>query len=108
MLMPGTTRNATDDLQAQILDSIRKTQEAVVDGLRSWTEAAGQFVPRTGAWPGAERVPTPDELVDAAYDFTGEVLKAQREFLHQAIQVTAPLYDRTEGQGAKGAARDQR
>jgi hypothetical protein len=103
MLMPSTTRNATDDLQAQVLDSIRKTQEAVVDGLRSWTEAAGQFVPGTGAWPGAERVPTPAELIDAAYDFAGEVLKAQREFLHQAIQVTAPLSDRAEQHDGKTA-----
>jgi hypothetical protein len=106
--MPSTTRNATDDLQAQILESIRKTQEAVVDGLRSWTEAVGQFVPRTGAWPGADRVPTPAELVDAAYDFAGEVLKAQREFLHQAIQVTAPLSDGAEERGAKAAGRGQR
>jgi hypothetical protein len=102
--MPST-KNASDDLQAQILDTIRKTQEAVVDGLRSWTEAAGQFVPRSGAWPGAERLPTPTELVDATYDFAGEVLKAQREFLHKAIQVTAPLYERTEEQGAKAADR---
>jgi hypothetical protein len=105
--MPGTTKNATDDLQAQILDSIRKTQEAVVDGLRTWTEAAGQFVPKTGAWPGADRVPTPAELVDAAYDFAGEVLKAQREFLHKAIQVTAPLSDRAEQRGAKATGRDK-
>jgi hypothetical protein len=102
--MPSTIRDATDDLQGQILDTIRKSQEAVVDGLRSWTEAAERFVPRTGAWPGADRFPTPAELVDATYDFAGEVLKAQREFLHKAIQVTAPLYDRT-GEDAKAAGR---
>ena len=86
----ATTKTATDDLQGQVLDTIRKGQEAVVDGLRSWTEAAEQFVPRTAAWPGAERYPSPAELVDTAYDFAAELLKAQREFLHKAIEVTTP------------------
>jgi hypothetical protein len=36
----ATTKTATDDLQGQVIDTIRKGQEAVVDGLRSWTEAA--------------------------------------------------------------------
>jgi hypothetical protein len=99
----ATTKTATDDLQGQVLDTIRKGQEAVVDGLRSWTEAAEQFVPRTAAWPGAERYPSPAELVDTAYDFAAELLKAQREFLHKAIEVTTPLYERIEAEGTKAA-----
>jgi hypothetical protein len=100
----ATTKTATDDLQGQVIDTIRKGQEAVVDGLRSWTEAAEQFVPRTAtAWPGAERYPSPTELVDTAYDFAAELLKAQRDFLHKAIQVTTPLYERIEEEGTKAA-----
>ena len=101
--MPSTTKTASDDLQGQVLDTIRKGQEAYVDVLRTWTEAAEQFVPRTAPWPGADRFPTPAELVDSAYDFTGELLKAQREFFHKALKVTAPLYERIEEQGAKAA-----
>jgi hypothetical protein len=97
----ATTKTASDDLQVQVLDTIRKGQEAVVDGLRSWTEAAEQFVPRTAAWPGADRYPSPAELVDTAYDFAAELLKAQRDFLHKAIQVTTPLYERIEEEGTK-------
>jgi hypothetical protein len=97
------TKTATDDLQGQVLDTIRKGQEAVVDGLRSWTEAAEQFVPRTVAWPGADRYPSPAELVDTAYDFAAELLKAQREFFHKAIEVTTPLYERIEEQGTRAA-----
>ena len=103
--MPSTTKTTTDDLQDQVLDTIRKGQEAYVDVLRTWTEAAEQFVPRTTPWPGTDRFPTPAELVDSAYDFTGELLKAQREFFHKALQVTAPLYERIEEQGAKAASR---
>jgi hypothetical protein len=103
--MANPTKTATDDVQGQILDTIRKSQEAAVDGLRSWIEAAGQFTPKTAAWPGADRFPTPAELVDTAYDFAGELLTAQREFFHKAIEVTAPLYDRIEEQGAKAVGR---
>ena len=101
--MPTSTKSAADDLQVQVLDTIRKGQEAVVDGLRSWTEAAEQFVPRTAAWPGADRYPSPAELVDTAYDFAAELLKAQREFFHKAIEVTTPLYEKLEEQGTKAA-----
>ena len=97
------TKTAADDLQGQVLDTIRKGQEAVVDGLRSWTEAAEQFVPRSAAWPGAESYPSPAELIDTAYDFAAELLKAQREFFHKAIEATSPLYERIEEQGARVA-----
>ena len=107
--MPSTPKNASDDLQGQIIDTIRKGQDAYVDVLRSWTEAAEQLVPRTAPWPGTDRFPTPAELVDTAYEFTGELLKAQREFVHKALQVTAPLYERieeqVEAQSAKAASR---
>ena len=99
----ATTKTTTDDLQGQVLDTIRKGQEAVVDGLRSWTEAAEQLVPGAVAWPGADRYPSPAELVDTAYDFAAELLKAQRDFLHKAIQVTTPLYERIEEEGTKAA-----
>ena len=50
---------------------------------------------------GAERYPSPTELVDTAYDFAAELLKAQREFFHKAIG--DPLYERIEEQGTKAA-----
>jgi hypothetical protein len=99
----ATTKTANDDLQGQVLDTIRKGQEAVVDGLRSWTEAAEQLVPRTAAWPGAENYPSPTELIDSVYDFAAELLKAQRDFLHKAIQVTTPLYEKLEEEGTRVA-----
>jgi hypothetical protein len=105
----ASTKTAGEDLQGQVIDTIRKGQEAVVDGLRSWTEAAEQFVPRTAAWPGADRYPSPIQLIDTAYDFATELLKAQRDFLHKAFEATAPLYQRieeqVEEQGAKATSR---
>jgi hypothetical protein len=98
-------KTATEELQGQVIDTIRKGQEAYVDVLRSWTEAAEQIVPRTIAWPGTGRYPSPAELVDTAYDFAAELLKAQRDFVHKAIQVTTPLYERIEAQVEEQAAK---
>ena len=57
--------------------------------------------PRPGRAPSGPPLPT--ELVDTAYDFAAELLKAQREFFHKAIEVTTPLYERPEEQGTKAA-----
>jgi hypothetical protein len=103
--MTTTAKTTTEDLQAQILASIRKSQAAAVDVLRTWTEATERLVPRTAPWPGADRYPTPAELVDSAYDFAAELLKAQRDFAHKALQATAPLYDRIEEQSDKATSR---
>ena len=38
-------RTATQELQAQFLDSIRKSQDAVVDALRTWADAVHSVTP---------------------------------------------------------------
>ena len=96
----ATTKTATDDLQGQVLDTIRKGQEAVVDGLRSWTEAAEQFVPKTAAWPGADHTLPPSSSTPPTTSRSS--CPAQRDFFHKAIAVTTPLYEKIEEQGAKG------
>ncbi len=87
------TKDPTDDFQAQILDGIRKSQAAVVEGLRSWTETVQQLVPTPGrtAWPGSEQFPTVGELVDSVFDFATQLLNAQREFAHSVLAVAAPV-----------------
>jgi hypothetical protein len=40
-----TEQDPTQELQAQVLDGIRKSQEAVIDGMRSWAETIQQLVP---------------------------------------------------------------
>ena len=101
--MATTTKNIADDVQGQVLESIRKSQEAAVAALRNWTEAVEQLTPRRDYRPLTENVPSPTELVDSVFDFTGELLQAQREFLHSAIRVTAPATERIKDQAAKAA-----
>ena len=43
-----TEEDPTQEIQTQVLDGIRKSQEAVIDGMRAWTETIRQLVPGTG------------------------------------------------------------
>jgi hypothetical protein len=87
------TRTATQELQTQVLDSVRKGQETVVEALRTWAEAVHSLTPSlpVPAVPFADRLPKPSELVADAYDFAGQLLAAQRKFAEDVIQITAPV-----------------
>ena len=54
----------TQEIQAQVLDGIRKSQEAVIDGMRAWTETVQQLVPGTAqaTVPGASQLPSAAEV----------------------------------------------
>jgi hypothetical protein len=84
-------RTATQELQAQFLDSVRKSQEAVIDALRTWAETVHSVSPSLPApVPFADKLPKPSELVADAFDFAGQLLAAQRKFAEDVIQITAP------------------
>ena len=87
------TRTATQELQAQLLDSIRKGQDAVVDALRTWADAVHSVTPSlpVSAVPFADKLPKPKDLVEDAFDFAAQLLSAQRKFAEDVLQVTAPV-----------------
>jgi acetyl-CoA carboxylase carboxyltransferase component len=83
---------------AQIIESIRKSQQAVVDVVRAWAEAAAKATPLVpSVVPSAQDAPDPRELVDTTFDFAAELLATQREFAHNLISASTP-------QGAEKAA----
>src|SRR5215213_5885192 len=54
-----TEKDPTQELQAQVLDGIRKSQEAVIDGMRTWAKTIQQLVPGTPRppWPAPTSCP---------------------------------------------------
>ena len=86
-------RTATQELQAQTLDWVRKSQDVVVEALRTWADAVQSVTPSlpVPAVPFADKLPKPSELVADAYDFAGQLLAAQRKFTEDVLQVTAPV-----------------
>ena len=99
-------RTATQELQGQILDSIRRSQDAVVDALRTWAEAVHSLTPSlpVSAVPFADKLPKPKDLVEDAFDFAAQLLAAQRKFAEDVLQVTTSVVDEAPAEPAKKPA----
>ena len=100
-----TDQDPTQELQAQVLDGIRKSQEAVIDGMRAWTETIQQLVPGTGqsALPRTDQLPSPAEVVDSVFDFAAQLLNAQRELAHSVLGATTAIGERAQQETEKAA-----
>ena len=99
-------RTTTQELQAQVLDSIRKSQDAVVDALRTWAEAVHSVTPSlpVSAVPFADKLPKPKDLVEDAFDFAAQLLAAQRKFAEDVLQITTSVVDEAPAEPAKKPA----
>jgi len=92
---------ATQEFQEQILDTIRKGQEAVTDATRTWAETVQAITPSLPipSLPFADQLPKPAELVSNAYDFAEQFLAAQRKFAEDVIAATAPVLSAKDSTG---------
>ena len=86
-------RTATLELQTQTIDWIRKSQEVVIDALRTWAGAVQSVTPSlpVPAVPFADQLPKPEDLVSGTYDFAEQVLANQRDFAEKILKATEPL-----------------
>ena len=98
-------KDTTQEIQAQVLDGIRKSQEAVIDGMRSWAETIQQLVPggAQAAVPGAGQLPSPAEVVDSVFDFAAQLLNAQREWAHSILGASTAIGERVQEEAEKAA-----
>ena len=87
------TRNINEELQEQVLATIRKSQETVVDAIRKWTDSVQAITPSVPvpSVPFADKLPRPGDLVASAYDFAEQLLASQRKFAEDVLEATAPM-----------------
>ena len=83
------------ELQGQILDAVRKSQEMAIEAIKTWTDAlqpmTSAMPPVTLTLPLADKLPKPEEFVGNAYNFAEQLLASQRKFAEDVFHVTAPL-----------------
>ena len=88
----------TQDLQDEFLNTVRKSQETVIDAIKSWVETVQSITPKIPSVqvPGADKLPKPEDVVASAYDFAEQLLASQRRFAEEVLKVTTSLMPGTE------------
>jgi hypothetical protein len=102
------TRNVGQEVQAEILKTVRRSQEAVIEAIRTWADTVRTItlpLPEVNL-PFSDKLPKADELVSNAYDFAEKLLAGQRKFAEDVLHATEALLPGN-GNGAKknGAAK---
>lgn len=88
-----TTRTSAQQVQDEIIKTVQKSQEAVLDAIKTWADTVQSITPKLPApsLPLADKLPKPEEVVAGAYDFAEQLLASQRKFAEDVLKATAPL-----------------
>ena len=83
------------EVQDEFLNTIRKSQETVIEAIKSWVDAVQSVTPKlpSVSVPLADRLPKPEEFVANAYDFAEKLLAGQRKFAEDVVQALTPSED---------------
>lgn len=100
------TRTVGKEIQDEILNTVRKSQAAVVEALETWASAVQSITPDLPAVnvPFAGKLPKPQELIASAYDFAEQLLASQRKFAEDVLAATGPLFYGDTAPAAKKAS----
>jgi hypothetical protein len=105
------TRNVGQEVQAEIIKTVRRGQEVAVitiGTVKAWADTVRSAAPRPAELklpelklpdiklselklPFADRLPKPDELVGNAYELAGKLLASQRKLAENVRHATSPL-----------------
>jgi hypothetical protein len=102
--MASTT---TQDLQDQVLTTIRKGQEMALDAFKTWVETVQSVTPSipSVSLPLADRLPSPHDVVARGYEFAEQILSNQRKFADEVLEVASPLLPGEAKTASKSAAK---
>ena len=83
------------EVQDEFLNTVRKSQETVLEAIKAWVEAVQSITPKlpSVSVPLADRLPKPEEVVANAYDFAEKLLAGQRKFAEDVVQALTPSED---------------
>src|SRR5258707_15608728 len=84
--------NVAQDLTNEVLNTISKSQAAVIDAIETWASAVQSIKPELPDvnLPFADKLPTPQEVVAGAYDFAEQLLAGQRKVPPGPLHATPP------------------
>jgi hypothetical protein len=96
-------RNMGQEVQTEILKTVRRSQEAVIEAIKTWADTVRTITPPMPelSLPFTDKLPKPEELVGNAYDFAEKLLAGQRKFAEDVLRATTPLLPGSSESGAK-------
>jgi hypothetical protein len=85
--------NPAQQMQDEFLSATRKSQEIVLQAIKTWVDSAQALTPKVPSvqLPFADQLPKPEDVVSGTYDFAEQVLANQRQFAEEILKATAPL-----------------
>jgi hypothetical protein len=83
--------HSPQDVQEELLNVIRTSQETVVEAVKTWVDTVKAVTPKVPSVPLTEKLPKPEDVVASAYDFAEKLLSGQRQFAEELVKATAPL-----------------
>ena len=100
------TRSTTQEVQAEILGTVRKSQDVMVEAIKRWADAVQSITPSIPVpnLPYTDKLPKPEVLMASAYDFAEQLLASQRSFAENMLQATRPLTSGKNGATPKAHA----
>lgn len=95
-------RTINQDVQGQILSTVRRSQDFVTEMVKTWAEAVQAVTPAlpTLGLPLVDKLPKPREIVSDSYDFAEQLLATQRAFANDLLAATAPATAHLGGEAA--------
>ncbi len=83
---------ATKELQNDLLNAIRTSQEMTIQAVRTCVALVEPVSPKAFFVPlPLGELPKPEEINAGFYDFAGKLLDNQRHFAQEWLEATAPL-----------------
>lgn len=84
-------------VQDQVLDAIKQSQDAALHAVSAWSESVAKLAPKLPDMPKlpmADVLPKPSELSDQYFEFAQQLLTSQQKFVEQLI-AALPGQDKT-------------
>lgn len=109
----------SEDVQQQVLTAVRKSQEVTLGAVKQAVETVNAAtaklpavplvgklpqLPPVSGLPGARRLPAPEKVVSATFDFIDRLLAEQRKFAGELVRATASLRPAVKAAPAEGEA----
>ncbi len=90
-----TPQEALAAMQSQALEAIRTGQAATLEAMAAWRDGVAKVTPQAPSMPDVpaefkQAMGDPAEIVDSVYDFAGQLLEMNKEFVQRLLAASKP------------------